>query len=102
MKTNMTYHARVERADRLEYILNTTGIGEVVAEAPNDERGGLRRLTNTGVIIVVAEDHKTVVTAFICDIRQARSVYAYSHNGRLPNYLANRVYSNSVYQKKQP
>lgn len=103
-KTNLTAHARFDRMTRIEYIIDTIGIGEVIAEcAIHDERGGYRRLTSTGVIIVVANDKHTIITAFIAEPRQAAAVYLEDKKVRkMPDNLYNRIRKNEYYQKNQP
>ena len=56
----MTKHAQVDRISRLEYICDTVGIGEVVAEINEiDEYGNTlsKKLTDTGVIIIVSVNY---------------------------------------------
>ena len=51
MKTNMTGHARYDRTNRINYIIDTIGIGNVIAEiATVDDlgRAGFQKLTDTG------------------------------------------------------
>ena len=78
MKTNMTFHARVERDNRLEFIIDTVGIGEVICETnrPDDSYGKpvKMRLTDTGVIIVTSQENK-IITAYIATISEAIGVY---------------------------
>lgn len=105
MKTNMTRHARFDRMSRLEYILDTVGIGEVIAEIENthDARGGFQRLTSTGVIVITSQNKRTIVTAYIATIEQACGVYCKAKRvKRMPNNLYNRFKNNAEYVKNQP
>lgn len=104
MKTNMTYHARKDRMDRIEFILDNVGLGEVVAEtASKDSRGGTIRLTSTGVIIVVSADNRTIVTTYIASVSQAIRVYSAAHyTTKLPNALYKKVAANAKIIDKQP
>lgn len=103
-KTNLTAHARFDRMTRIEYIIDTVGIGEVIAEcASHNENGGYRRLTSTGVIIVVGNDKRTIITAFIAEPKQAAAIYLEAKKVRkMPDNLYNRVRKNEYYQKNQP
>lgn len=81
----MTKHARFERNARLEYIIDTIGMGEPVCEIES-RQGGQRILTNTGIIIV--KDGTTLITAFIADFNQAYAIYKIANpNGKFPKKL---------------
>lgn len=101
---NMTIHAREDRRSRLEYIVDTIGIGEIIATAENkDYRGGYCKLTSTGVVIVFSKDNKTVVTAFIADVTQAASIYKADKKVRcMPDSLYRRIKGNNYYRIHQP
>lgn len=106
MKTNMTGHARYDRTNRINYIIDTIGIGNVIAEiATVDDlgRAGFQKLTDTGVIIVLSADNKTIVTAFIGTLAQVCNVYKTAKKcQRLPDGLYNKVLNNNKYLQKQP
>ena len=106
MKTNMTYHARRERISRIDYIIDTVGIGEVIASiATTDSLGrkGYQKLTSSGVIIVLSADERTVVTMFIATLGQACAVYKTDKNCKfLPDGLYKRINNNAKYIKGQP
>ena len=106
MKKNMTYHARFDRTNRIEYIINTIGIGNVVAEistVDNQGRKGFQKLTDTGVIIILSGDNKTIVTAYIATPDQACAVYKTAKKvSRMPDGLYSRVRKNYEIMKNQP
>ena len=51
MKFEMTYHAQVERLDRLVACIEHIGVGEVVREV--ERFGAVERLTDTGLVLIV-------------------------------------------------
>jgi len=106
MKTNMTYHARKERCSRIDYIIDTVGIGDVIASiATTDSLGrkGFQKLTNTGVIIVLSADEHTVVTTYIATLGQACAIYKTDKNCKfLPDGLYKKINNNAKYIKGQP
>lgn len=106
MKTNMTAHAKFDRANRLEYIINTIGIGNVVAEISTVDkqgRAGFQKLTDTGVIIILSADNKTIVTAYIATPDQACTVYKTAKKvSKMPDGLYSRIRKNEAIMKKQP
>ena len=103
---NMTYHANTERLARLEYIVDTIGFGEVVAEfkgKDNLDRPFTQKLTDTGVMIVVGIDGKSIVTAYIANYAQANYCYRQAHgNRRMPQNLCRRINNNEEIRKSQP
>ena len=106
-KTNMTYHSRYERYDRLTYILEKIGdFGETVAVAEQYdevcERWAVLHLTSTGILIVKALDGK-VITAYIPRTGKAISVYKTCFGDkRMPNALYKRICWNQMYVNDQP
>lgn len=106
MKTNMTAHARFERQNRIEYIINTVGLGSVIAEIrviDNQNRISHQKLTDTGVIIILSADNKTIVTTYIATADQACAIYKTAKKvSRLPDNLYTRVRKNAKYIKNQP
>ena len=70
----MTYHARIEREARINYIIDTVGIGEPVVKVqrPKDKR--YMTLTNTGVIIITGNDN-VLITMYIGTIDEALMTY---------------------------
>lgn len=104
MTKNMTNHAQVDRYARLAYIIDTVGLGEIIAEIPNEDyRGGFKRLTSTGVVIVVSKDARTIVTAYIAKLSQAEKIYRTSRNGQiLSQNMARRIINNEKYRVNQP
>lgn len=93
--TKMTYHAQVERQERIDYILDHIGIGETVCEYYQEEKGTIARLTTTGVIVVLTPNYKSLVTMYVAGLPEAshyyKSVYKVS---RMPNNLASRIARN--------
>ena len=106
MNKNMSKHAIEERLQRFNYIVDTIGIGETIAEHKELDQFGrenTKKLTSTGVIIVIGTDQKTIVTAYIASVQQAMRVYkqATGHK-RVPNNLLQRLYNNEIIRNNQP
>lgn len=102
----MTKHATVDRLSRLEYIIDTIGIGETVCTAKQIDslnRIGYSSLTSTGVIVITSENHK-LVTAYIAEMNQAIKVWrdAKGNGIKLPQYLFNKIKNNDNVRKLQP
>ena len=98
----MTYHARVEREERINYIIDTVGIGEPVVKVqrPKDKR--YMTLTNTGVIIITGSDN-VIITMYIGTIDEALMTYRNAtkmHN--MPDGLYKKVKAVQKYRRKQP
>lgn len=90
----MTYHARIERADRLTYIAMNVGFGEVILEGPHpDHPNRIQCLTNTGVFIVKTKQGD-VVTAFIPTVERVCAMYKYMGYNRVPTYVMNKAKKN--------
>lgn len=104
MKSNMTYHAMNDRKNRLEYIIDTIGIGNEIASSPSrDDPRVSRILTDTGVIIVTNRETKKLVTAYIATINQGVSVYTQGHGvNKAPAWVMKILQKNKQVRLGQP
>ncbi len=99
---NLTKHAQNDRYNRLIYIRDTVGIGDVVMAQVRDNDGTSRYLTDTGVILVISQT-ATLITAWIATTTQALVLYKTAHNGaQLPNYLYKCITRNQRFTVNQP
>jgi hypothetical protein len=90
MKFEMTYHASVERIDRLTACIEYIGVGEVVKEIEKD--GAVERLMDTGLLLVVNPKTNTLITGYAVTVKQVCGIY----NGqRVPPALYKRVQTNA-------
>lgn len=102
IKRNMSAHASVERLNRLEYIIDTIGLGEPCIHAPSlATPSRIEVVTTTGVVIVQASDSNTVITAFIGSIDKITAIYR-SVGAKIPKTLYRRIILNESYRKNQP
>ena len=106
MKSIVTHHVSIERFDRIEYIIDTIGLGdEVILEAmlPNAENVMRRmQITNTGVLLVKALDDDILVTAWIAKMDQAIRICRSAGRIRMPDSLYRRIQQNKKYADRQP
>lgn len=90
MKFKMTYHAQVERIDRLVACIEYIGVGEVVREIKRD--GAVEQLTDTGLLLVVNPTTNVLITGYAVTPKQLSGIY----NGqRIPHYLYKKVQTNA-------
>lgn len=100
IKRNCTYHISEDRLDRACFIMQTVGIGEIVKEErciQEDGRISWQCLTNTGVILVMSEDRKIVITLYIATQAKVSAMY----KGNTPSWMFKVVKKNKVYQEMQ-
>jgi hypothetical protein len=100
IKRNCTYHISEDRLDRACFIMQTVGIGEIVKEErciQEDGRISWQCLTNTGVILVMSEDRKIVITLYIASQAKVSAMY----KGNTPSWMFKVVKKNKVYQEMQ-
>lgn len=100
IKRNCTYHISEDRLDRACFIMQTVGIGEIVKEercVQEDGRISWQCLTNTGVILVMSEDRKIVITLYIASQAKVSAMY----KGNTPSWMFKVVKKNKVYQEMQ-
>lgn len=104
MKSEMTYHAKIERKTRINYIEKTIGIGNPIATTISRyEKDSLRTLTDTGVIIITNIYTKRIITMFIASINQGVAVYKEGKQAKqVPKNIMRTLYNNINYMDGQP
>ena len=100
-------HVSAERRNRMEYIYNTVGFGDVVvAEMPDLLHDGtLLQLTDTGVILArsLTSANNLLITAFIATTAQAVAIYKTAHNGAsMPKHLYKTLTRVQKFMENQP
>lgn len=89
----MTYHAQVERIDRLVACIEHLGVGEVVLETEfNDARV---RLTSTGLCLVMDKYEDKLITGYMCPINRCTAIYRSSGYTRVPESIYKTVTRNN-------
>ena len=71
----MTYHARVERAKRVEAIAQTIGITRPILEYVDEADSKRYQLTTKGIVLVLALNEDRLITAFMANIDQVSKLY---------------------------
>lgn len=97
MKEQMTYHCKVQRANRVKQIIDNIGIGQVVvekyihtaAQIAEGKPGKYICVTDTGITIIKTEDKQKVITMYVTT--QNELVRIYNGVKRVPAYLRKRV-----------
>lgn len=104
MKKNLTYHASIERNDRLNFIVEYIGIGEEFCVCPHETDPTKEEvLTTTGVLVVRNIKTHMIITMFPCGMPKACVVYkrAMRYDGaRLPRSMVEKINYNTKLEKK--
>lgn len=98
MKFEMTYHAQVERLDRLVKCIELVGVGDVILTAENIrdyQQGTIRQLTSTGLILVVNPTTNALVTGYMGTLKQVSSIYKDNGYQKMPNSMYKQVKRNT-------
>ena len=96
----MTYHAQMERTDRLVYIAMTVGFGEIVFEHRTLEHREC--ITDSGVLLVKPLHEDILITAYIVGIDKAMALYRREFGEkRMPAKLYSTIMHNAHHLKKQ-
>lgn len=97
----LTYHARVERLDRIVDILSTVGLGEPIARRinPNNKRinePSFEVLTSSGIILIISEKDE-LITAYATSFIHMKTLYTETHphmQGGIPKFLRQAYQTN--------
>ena len=93
MNEQMSYHVRVDRADRVKHIVEEIGIGQIIKEKyvrfSLDKAGRYICLTDTGITIVKSEDKQRIITMYVTTQRELVSVFGGVK--KIPPFLKKKV-----------
>ena len=105
MTTTVSYHARVERQSRIEYIIDVFKgeFGEPAAMVVNEDDRSRQVLTTKGIWIVYNLDTNRLVTMWIATVEQGVKLYKRSTGGKmLPKSLMKQLHANKKACDRQP
>jgi hypothetical protein len=89
-----SYHAQVQREERILNILMSIGFGEIYQLKEDFVPGRTRAFTTTGCILIL--ENKTVVTAFLANYDQMTEYF----DGKVPYEIRKAVtHSHKVYMR---
>lgn len=91
-KVTMTYHARVERLDRLAACVEYLGMGDIVLEVAFNNRRF--KLTSTGICLVCDLHEDILITGYMCPVERCRAMYHAGGYDRVPPAIYHRVRRN--------
>ena len=93
MNEQMSYHVRVDRADRVKHIIEEIGIGQIIKEKYTrfslEQAGRWVCLTDTGITIVKTEDKQKIITMYVTTQRELVSVFGGTK--KVPAFLKKKV-----------
>lgn len=92
--TNTTYHAGVERANRLQALEDTLGFTKPVLEVEVYEEEKRYLLTSSGIIIVKNLYRDIVITAFMANVAQAYRLYKMSGKSQMSPKMEKKIVKN--------
>ena len=98
----LTYHASVDRASRLEQIKSNIGLGQIVKEQyfrswdkiDSGKMGVYLCITDTGITIVKDETKSKIITMYVTTYRELLAVY--QNAKKIPHYLRVKVDKNQT------
>jgi len=93
MNEQMSYHVRVDRAERVKHIVEEIGIGQVIKEKYTryniQQAGCYICLTDTGITIIKSEDKQKIITMYVTTQRELVSVFGGAK--KIPPFLKKKV-----------
>lgn len=98
----MSYHFRVERAERREAISAAVGYGTIIKEKytrtseqiMKNISGRYMCVTDTGIIIIKNETKDVIITAYVATMRELLSIYNGMNN--IPKFLRTKCDRNQI------
>lgn len=96
MLFQLSDHAKIEREERLLFILTEIGVGEriickIEGQSPDREEA----LTDNGILLVLVKQSNLVITAYVPDIDKVTAIWRALHGEkRMPQSLYKQVLIN--------
>lgn len=103
MNEQMSYHVRVDRAERVQHIVNEIGMGQIIKEkyigyGIGGQPGRYLCITDTGVTIIKTEDKQKIITMYVTTQREL--VMVYGGQKKIPPFLKRKVdHNQSLFTK---
>ena len=91
---NTTFHAGVERANRLQALEEVLGFTKPVLEVEVYEEEKRYLLTSSGIVIVKNLYRDIVITAFMANVNQCYRLYRMAGKGQMSPKMEKRVMKN--------
>lgn len=90
----MTYHVAVQRAERVQHIINEIGLGQVIKEkyigyGIGAQAGKYICITDTGVTIIKDEAKLKIITMYVTTQREL--LFVYGGAKKVPVFLKKKV-----------
>lgn len=96
MKEQMTYHVAVQRANRVQHIIDDIGLGQIIKEKYTrfslEQAGRWVCLTDTGITIVKDEAKEKIITMYVTTQRELIAVFGGVK--KIPLFLKKKVAHN--------
>lgn len=96
MKEQMSYHVAVQRANRVQHIIDDIGLGQIIKEKYTrfslEQAGRWVCLTDTGITIVKTEDKQKIITMYVTTQRELVAVFGGAK--KIPLFLKKKVAHN--------
>lgn len=81
----LSKHAMQDRAERIAFIEQTIGWGQIIKEVYY--YGTYHYITDTGVALIVNEERTMIITAYLIDAFELQRIY----NNKTPKFLLKKV-----------
>lgn len=102
LNAELTKHVEIYRANRVDNIINTVGIGQIVKEeyrrtfdrVTQNLPGVYICVTDTGITLIKDETKEKIITMYVTSYRELISLYGGEKN--IPKFLRKKVDQNQT------
>lgn len=90
----LSYHAKVERAERLSALKSVLGFTSTVLEVEYKQARTKQCLTSSGIMIIKNIDTDVVITAYMANMKQCIKLYRDAGKAQVSPKMYKRVQKN--------
>lgn len=91
----LSYHAKVERAERLAMLEQVLGFTSIVLEVEYEKEDTKHCLTSSGIVIIKNLYTDLVVTAYMANLKQCYKLYRDAGKAQIAPRMYKRVKKNA-------
>lgn len=105
MTKTVSYHAQVERQERISFIIDATKgeFGKMICSVSDSSNNTKRVLTEKGIIIILDNDTERLVTMYFGTVAQITQLYRSATKEKTcPKWVMKIAHKAKEYNLKQP
>lgn len=100
IKMKISAHVKNDRLERMMYIAQNIGWGDIVIQFSNKKNNGsMTCLTDTGIVLIMDPRDNVLITAYVADYPLVKKIYLSNGWTRVPQFIEAKVGKNKKHRQ---